>query len=486
MAPAKVKARLLKGMQDGLPEQAGPRRAMIAQIERVCQRFGFLPLDTPEMEALEVLLGPEPVAAAKADIFTFTNQDKEEVGLRYDLTVPLARVFSQYRQDLAQPFRRYQVGSAFRWDKPEPGRYREFLQFDIDTVGSSIMVADAEVLAVIAAIFTELGIERYQIKLSSRKLLNGVGEFAGADAAQARSIYRVIDKLDKFDRARIRQELGPGLTDASGDKIAGLGLSVEQIARIDQFLDLPNTGNAGESLAAARGLLVGNETAVAGLNEVEQVLSYAAQFGVPPEVLRFDLHLARGLGYYSGPVYETVLLDLPEYGTMFAGGRYDGLVDRFLGEGNGVPAVGASCGVDRLLAALGELERRRRKAAGEPEAEPRRATADVLVTVMDRERMPEYIAMVHELREAGINAELWLGSLGSFGKQMKYADKLGIPLAVIAGEDELAAGTVTLKDLELGRKLAEEAKSREEWEEQKQQWSIPRADLVSSVRLRTN
>jgi histidyl-tRNA synthetase len=180
-----------------------------------------------------------------------------------------------------------------------------------------------------------------------------VGEFAGAAPEQARSIYRVIDKLDKFDRQRVRLELGPGLTDASGDKIAGLGLDAEQIARIDQFLDLPNAGDAQASLATARELLAGNAMALVGLDEVAEVLAYAEQFGVPADKLRFDLHLARGLGYYSGPVYETVLLDLPEYGTMFAGGRYDGLVDRFLGEGNGVPAVGASCGVDRLLAALG-------------------------------------------------------------------------------------------------------------------------------------
>jgi histidyl-tRNA synthetase len=180
-------------------------------------------------------------------------------------------------------------------------------------------------------------------------------------------------------------------------------------------------------------------------------------------------------------VFEVTLLDLPHYGSIFGGGRYDGLVDRFLGEGNGVPAVGASVGVDRLLAALAELERLRAKAAGRPEAAPRRATADVLVTVMDKARMPDYIDMVRELRAAGINTELWLGGAGSFGKQMKYADKLGIPLAVIAGEDEFAAGTVTLKDLDLGRQLAEQAESRAEWGEQKQQWSVPRVELVATL-----
>jgi histidyl-tRNA synthetase len=484
MGKDKVKAKLLKGMQDGMPELARARRGMIAKIEAVCQRFGFLPLDTPVMEELDALLGPAPSAEAKAGIFTFRNQDGEDVGLRYDLTVPLARVFSQYRQELAQPFRRYQVGSVYRWDKPGPGRFREFLQFDIDTVGSGSLVADAEVLAVIAAILTELGVANYKIRFSSRKLLNGLGEFSGAAPEQARDVYRVIDKLDKFDRERIRLELGPGLIDASGDKIVGLGLSVEQIARIDQFLDLPNEGDSAESLAAARELLGGNATAAAGLSEVEELMGYLEAFGVPGGAWMFDLHLARGLGYYSGPVFEVTLLDLPQYGSVFGGGRYDGLVDRFLGEGNGVPAVGASVGVDRLLAALEELEKQRHSGAGGPVREPRRATADVLVTVMDKARLADYIAMVRELREAGINAELWLGGAGSFGKQMKYADKLGIPLAVIAGEDEFTAGTVTLKDLDLGRQLAAQAESREEWEQQKQQVSLPRSGLVQYIQSR--
>jgi histidyl-tRNA synthetase len=291
----------------------------------------------------------------------------------------------------------------------------------------------------------------------------------------------VIDKLDKFDRQRIRLELGPGLTDQSGDRIPGLGLGNEQIARIDQFLDLPSAGDSQASLAAARALLGNNATAAAGLAEIEELMGYLDAFGVPRSAWMLDLHLARGLGYYSGPVFEVTLLDLPQYGSVFGGGRYDGLVDRFLGEGNGVPAVGASVGVDRLLAALAELERQRAKAAGKAEQPPRRATADVLVTVMDKSRTADYIAMVRELREAGINAEMWLGGAGSFGKQMKYADKLGIPLAVIAGEDEFAAGTVTLKDLDLGRQLSAAAETREEWGEQKQQWSVSRTEWVAAV-----
>ena len=245
-----VEPRLLRGMQDGWPDLASARRQTLAQVEEVCRRFGFVPFDTPALEALDVLVGPAPTEKQLHDVFHFTNQDEDEVGLRYDLTIPLARVVSQYRQDLAKPFRRYQVGEAWRFDKPEPGRFREFLQFDVDTVGAPGMEADAEIIAVIDAILRALGIDQYVIRLSNRKLLNGLGQLIGARPEQARSIYRVIDKLDRYDRQRIRQELGPGLVDQSGDPIPGLGLGEQQIAQIDEFLDLPNEGDNAESLAA--------------------------------------------------------------------------------------------------------------------------------------------------------------------------------------------------------------------------------------------
>jgi histidyl-tRNA synthetase len=474
----RVKPRLLKGMQDSWPELSRARRKMLAKIAEVCERSGFLPFDTPTMEAQETLLGPEPNPDQLATVFHFTNLDDEDVALRYEMTASLARVVSQYQMELPKPFRRYQVGNAFRWDKPEPGRFREFLQFDVDIVGSSSMAADAEIVAVIDTILRELGIEGYLIRVSNRKLLNALGIWIGADTGQARDIYRVIDKLDKFDRERIRKELGPGLVDESGDPIKGLGLNDEQIERIDSFLDLPNAGNTAETIAAVKGLLGDIELAVEALNEIEQVMEFIAAFGVESNAVMFDLHLARGLGYYTGPVFEVVLRDLPSFGSIFGGGRYDGLVERFLGEGQGIPATGASVGLDRLLAALAEI----RKRQGLEEQEPF-TSSQVLVTVMDRARLAEYIAMVCELREAGISSEVYLGS-GNLGKQLKYADRLGIPLAVIAGEDEFANGQVSVKDLELGRRIAEETSSREEWQELKQQFTINRTELVEVFQQR--
>ncbi|MCB1216165.1 histidine--tRNA ligase [bacterium] len=466
----KVKPRLLKGMQDSWPELARARREMLSEIEAVCRNFGFLPLDTPIMEAREALLGPEPSAEQLASIFHFENQDKEQVGLRYDLTVPLSRLFCQNFQDIPRPFRRYQTGSVFRWDKPEPGRFREFQQFDIDTVGSASLAADAEILAVVDAIFRRLKVRNYVIRFSNRKILNALGEFCGADERQGRDIYRVIDKLDKFDRERIRQELGPGLKDESGAEIPGLGLDVDQISRIDAFLDLPNSGDASESLQAARALFTGNSLGNEGLDEIEELIGMLEAYGLRNSSWIFDLHLARGLGYYTGPVFEVTLTDLPSYGSVFGGGRYDDLVERFLGEGQGVPAVGASVGVDRLLAALTELGR----------IEQRRATSEVLVTVMDKARMADYIAITSELRNAGIPAEMFLGG-GNLQKQLKYADRLGIPFAVIAGSDEFEKAELSIKDLELGRRIAEQVEDREEWKEQKQQFTISRSELVGTI-----
>jgi len=476
----RVKPRLLKGMQDSWPDLARARRRMVALIAEICESFGFLPFDTPAMEALETLLGPEPSEDQLATVFHFTNLDGEDVALRYELTASLPRVVSQYQMELPKPFRRYQVGNAYRWDKPEPGRFREFLQFDVDIVGSASMAADAEIIAVIDRTLRALEVGDFVIRVSNRKLLNAVGSWIGAGPEQARDIYRVIDKLDKFDRQRIRLELGPGLVDDSGDPIRGLGLDAEQIARVDAFLDLPNAGAAAETAAAVRQLLGGQPQGEQGLDEIEQVLTYAAAFGVDLAAVKFDLHLARGLGYYTGPVFEVLLAELPSFGSIFGGGRYDGLVERFLGEGQGIPATGASIGPDRLLAAIAELRERRGEGAAGPYT-----SSLVLVTVMDKARTADYVAMVRELRDSGIPSEVYLGS-GNLGKQLKYADRLGIPLAVIAGGDEFEAGVVSIKDLELGRELAAQTESREEWQEQKQQYTVKRGELISALQQRLN
>ena len=472
----RVKAQLLKGMQDGWPRLAKARREMLARIEPVCQRFGFLPFDTPALESIEAILGPNPTPEQLRGVFSFKNQDDEVVGLRYEHTGPLARLVSQYQLELARPFRRYTAGNVWRYDKPEPGRFREFLQFDVDIVGTPGMAADAEIIALLDAIFTELEMPGYVIRLSNRKLLNALGEYCGAAPEQGRDIYRVIDKLDKFDRERVRLELGPGLVDESGDPIRGLGLSADQVARIDEFLDLKELDGSAARLDGSRRLLETVPLAMDGLGEIEQVLEYAEAFGAGMERVVFDPHLARGLGYYSGPVFEVVLRSLPEFGSIFGGGRYDNLLERFLGQGQGIPATGASVGVERILAALEVLR-------GEEEGRGQVVGSQVLVTVMDKARMKDYIAIVSELRSAGIRAEVYLGG-GNVGKQLKYADRLGIPLAVIIGEDEFASGTSSVKDLELGRQIAAQAETREEWAERPQQFTCPRAELVAQLKAR--
>ena len=474
--PEKVKPRTVKGFRDILPHQVVARRRMIDTIRQAFERYGFVPLDTPAVEYVEALVGLGEEGTK--NLFRMESPEGEAIALRYDLTVSLARVVAQY-PDLPRPFRRYQVSPVWRADKPDPARFREFIQFDIDSVGAPTVLADAEILMAMDEALRALGLRSYRIRFSSRKILNSLLRFIGVPEAEGVRVLRALDKLDKQGLEAVLLELGPGRIDQSGDKIPGLGLPPSAVDGIRRFLEMPREMERAsgappgrtEILDAVERLFAGVEGAGEGIAELREIDRYLTAAGVPAERAAVDLSIARGLDYYTGPVFEASLTDLPEVGAIFGGGRYDGLVERFLDMK--VPATGASIGVDRLLAALERLGL----------VEAGWSTARVLATVMDADRMPEYLAMTRELREAGVPAEIYMGEAASLKKQIAYADKVGIPIVIIAGSNEFDSGTVSIKDLREGKKRDSEAGSREEWVKQRfGQRTVPRAEMTSVVR----
>jgi histidyl-tRNA synthetase len=463
-----VEARVSRGLRDLLPDQMLARQWMIDTIRGVYELYGFVPLATPAIEYLDVLRGSAGQETAQS-IFTVSNPEGEELGLRFDLTVPLARVVAQYRE-LPRPFRRYQVSPVWRADKPDKGRFREFTQLDLDSVGVDSEIADTEIIAGMCDSLQALRAGPFQVRFSSRGILNVLLAFAGIAAEQGADVFRVLDKLDKVGPEKVRLELTTGYVDASGDPISGVGLSSQQVDKIERFLRI-RSDDRREVVSQLREIFAGVEGADHEIGLVERISSHLYALGYGDEPVALDLSIARGLAYYTGPVFEAVLLDAPQFGSVFGGGRYDDLVMRFLGEK--VPAVGASMGVDRLLAALVHLGRAGR----------RKATAKVLITNMDPGLQDDYIAMTWELRRAGIPTELYLGSARGPGKQLKYADSWGVPIAVLYGSNEKVKGIVTLKDMEVGRRRAEALANRQEWlEERPGQREVPRAELVGAIR----
>jgi histidyl-tRNA synthetase len=467
--PDTVEPRLSRGLRDLLPEQMLPRQRMVDALRAVYELYGFVPLSTPAIEYLDVLRGSSAGQEAQQSIFTVSNPEEEVLGLRFDLTVPLARVISQYR-DLPRPFRRYQVAPVWRADKPGPGRFREFTQFDLDSVGTESEIADTEILAGMCDSLTAIGAAPFRVRYSSRGILNLLLTFADLPLERGTDVFRVLDKLDKVGIEKIKLELTQGYHDVSGDFIPGLGLAASQVEKIEHFL-----GIRDDSRRAVVDQLRDTFASVPGVDLqvgiVETISNHLYALGYGDEQVSLDLSIARGLAYYTGPVFEAILLDAPQFGSVFGGGRYDGLVMRFLGER--VPATGASIGVDRLLAALIHLER----AGGE------KSTAKVLVVNMDPTLREEYLAITFELRRAGIPAEMYLGLEKGIGKQLKYADQCGVPIALLLGSTEKEKGVVTLKDMEIGRRRAQKLDNRKEWlEERPGQREVPCGELVATVR----
>ncbi len=475
-----------KGFRDWFGEDVLRRTEMLEKIREVYHLHGFEPLETPAVETVEALGKFLPdVDRPNEGVFAWQEEDGDWLALRYDLTAPLARVYAQFRNELPTPYRRYAMGPVWRNEKPGPGRFRQFWQCDADTVGAPSVAADAEIAAMLAEALEAVGIARgdYLIRINNRKVLNGVLEAAGLldpddpDAhAEARGIVlRAIDKLDRLGGEGVRALLGEGRRDESGDFTRGAGLSDEQADLVMAFT-AARRRSGGETLARLGELVGRSGTGREGVAELETIATLLEGQGYGSDRILIDPSVVRGLGYYTGPVYEAELtFEITDekgrprqFGSVAGGGRYDDLVRRFTGQR--VPATGASVGVDRLLAALGAV-------SGERPA----ATGPVVVTVMDRDRIGDYMKMVDELRRAGIRAEMYLGNPRNFGNQMKYADRRGAPIAVIQGSDEKARGVVQLKDLVLGAKIAEKA-SLEEWKARPAQREVLRADLVPEVR----
>jgi histidyl-tRNA synthetase len=483
--PRRPRAEAPRGFRDWLGAEVTAREEMLARIAGVYRTWGFEPLETPAVETVEALGKFLPdVDRPHAGVFAWQDEDGGWLALRYDLTAPLARYAAQHRADLTIPFRRYAMGPVWRNEKPGPGRFRQFWQCDADSVGAPGVAADAEICAMLAEALEAAGIARgdYAIRVNSRKVLNGVLEAAGLldpadpdrDADRRGIVLRAVDKLDRLGAAGVRALLGSGRRDESGDFTPGAGLSDEQAAIVLGFT-AARAATGAATCARLRDLVGASAAGREGVDELEALAALAAAQGLGPDRLTIDPAVVRGLGYYTGPVFEAELTfeirdesGRPrQFGSVAGGGRYDDLVARFTGER--LPATGVSIGVDRLLAALAA------RGTG-----PAAAPGPVVVTVMDRERMADYLAMAAELRAAGIRAEVYLGNPRNFGNQLRYADRRGAPAAVIQGSDEAARGVVTLKDLALGAALAAGA-SHAEWRAQPAQVEVPRAGLVAGV-----
>jgi histidyl-tRNA synthetase len=503
-------ARLPKGMRDIEATEIRAVEQMLATIRRVYESYGFEPLDTPAFEYTDALGKFLPDQDRPNEgVFSFQDEDEQWLSLRYDLTAPLARYVAQNYDRLPKPFRRYQAGSVWRNEKPGPGRFRQFMQFDADTVDTGNIAADAELCMLAADTLEALGIERgdYVIRVSSRKILDGVMEtvgLAGEDHAGTRlKVLRAIDKLDRLGEDGMRLLLGKGREDESGDFTKGADLNDSQINAICNFLfaveiqhfELSAQSNwlvAGDEHINDKGWIYSNINTLAGLSiffessasgrqaieELETMFQLLSSAGYGSKRIRFTPSVVRGLEYYTGPVLEAELTfearnedgQIMRFGSVGGGGRYDGLVSRF--KGTKIPATGFSIGVSRLYAALQALGKLKSEAAAGP----------AIVLVMDKDRVADYNRMAHTLREAGIRAEMYLGTSG-MKAQMKYADRRSAPCVIIQGSDEHARGEVTIKDLIEGERLSGEIADNQAWREGRPaQFSVKESELVDAVR----
>ena len=415
---------VLKGMRDILPQQMVLRQHVISTFRRVFERYGFEPIETPVLEYLDVLTGK--YGEDEKLIYHFTDRGGREVGMRYDLTVPLARFVATHRHELSFPFKRYHIEPVFRADRPQRGRYRQFWQCDADIVGTASMLADAEVIMVWIDALSAIHMPNFVIHINHRKLLQSMAQFAGVPEAQAVTIHRAIDKLGKIGREGVREEMLQN------------GISPEAADRVLDLVELE--GEPEVVLAELRTRLAGNQLAQEGIADLEELFRYLGEMNADPKHYCLDLALARGLDYYTGPVFEAMVSE-PNIGSLGGAGRYDHLIGMFLGED--IPATGASLGLERIIDVIQELNLL---------PQPRTVT-DVLVTIFGDEGLGASLGFVSRLRAADINAEVYLGERRDLRRQMQYADRKGIPLAAFLGPEEIAAGTVNLRVMASGEQF---------------------------------
>lgn len=483
--PQKLKARLPRGFVDRPAADIRAVDEMTGKIREVYERYGFDPVETPLFEYTDALGKFLPDADRPNEgVFSLTDDDDQWMSLRYDLTAPLARHVAENFNEIQLPYRTYRAGYVFRNEKPGPGRFRQFMQFDADTVGAAGVAADAEMCMMMADTMEALGIKRgdYVIRVNNRKVLDGVMEAIGLggeeNAGRRLMVLRAIDKLDKFGPEGVRLLLGEGRKDESGDFTKGAGLGAEQIEKVLFFVGIKDYAESAAQLAE---LVAGTAKGAEGVDELNQIGHLVGSAGYDSDRIKIDPSVVRGLEYYTGPVFEAELQfavtnekgEKVVFGSVGGGGRYDGLVSRFMGQP--VPATGFSIGVSRLMTALKNLGK-----LGQNEV-----VAPVLVTVMDGDvdSMGRYQRFTQALRSAGIRAEMYQGNWKKFGNQLKYADRRNCPIAIIQGGDERALGVVQIKDLIEGKRLAGEIEDNVTWREARvAQVVVSEEDMIQRVR----
>ena len=484
MAPVdRLKARLPRGFVDRAPHEIKTAAKMLQAIADTYELYGFEPVETPLVEYTDALGKFLPDQDRPNEgVFSFQDDDEQWLSLRYDLTAPLARYVAENYEKLPKPYRSYRAGWVFRNEKPGPGRFRQFMQFDADTVGAPSVAADAEICMMAADTLEKLGLKRgdYVVKVNNRKVLDGVLEAIGLggdeNAGRRLTVLRAIDKLDRLGADGVRALLGRGRLDDSGDFTKGAELGDDAITTVLGFVTA-GADTAEATVTNLRGLVASSERGTQGVDELAEIgaLVVAAGYG---DRVKVDPSVVRGLEYYTGPVYEAELtFEVPNedgqivrFGSVAGGGRYDGLVSRFLGES--VPATGFSIGVSRLMSAL-----KLKGLLGASEE-----VGPVVVLVMDRSEIGRYQAMVARLRAAGIRSEMYLGGSG-MKAQMKYADRRNAPCVIIQGSDERAQNAVQIKDLIEGKRLAAGITDNKEWRESRPaQVTVPEDEMVATVR----
>lgn len=468
-----VEPRLLKGFQDSLPPKSQIKQQIKNKVSQIFEKYGFVYIETPAIEPIDILLGPGGENIDK-EIFSFQTPEGENVCLRFDHTVPFARLIAQYPETIKLPFKRYTIGSVWRADKPGIGRYREFIQMDIDTAGTNDLSADAEIIAVMVETMETLGFNNFQVHINNRKLIDALLiQHNIIEIDKQKHVLRVIDKLQKVGMENVKKELGEGRIDDSGDPIKGVGLPNEIIERIVSFITI--TGDSRKEIISKIESFFNNyPDAETPIKEMKSLDEYLEALGIPDSVAMYSLSLTRGLDYYSGPVFETILLQAKQVGSVIGGGRYDSLVSRFTEKA--VPCTGMSIGLDRLISAMEQMNL----------IQPNLYYPyEVIIARIGNVPISEALRIAKTLRDAGIKTSIYtsLKHKPSLKEQLSHADHYNIPVAVIIGEDELQRGEVCVKDLYYGEKAREGITDRDAYREAGKisQLTVPKEKLVETV-----
>lgn len=417
-----IKPRTLSGFRDFLPDAMLERERLIETAKQVYRSYGFAPIDTPALEYFEILAGKGSEETDR-QMYQFRDQGDRHVGMRFDLTVPLARYCAQHINELGTPFKRYHIATVWRGERAQAGRYREFMQCDFDTVGTTSVNSDIETALVIYDLLKKIGFERFRIRVNNRKVLNGFLDHVGLQEKSV-EVLRAIDKLEKIGAEKVTDEIKKSV--GANDQ------QVEQILQLVAQFD-----SNSETLQNLSSLVAGNALGEQGIEELNQIASATTALGITEAHFQIDPSIARGLDYYTGTVFETTLLDLPTIGSVCSGGRYDNLAELYTKQQ--LPGIGASLGLDRLLAAMESLSM----------IQPIRSPAPVLITLFDKKYLHQYLKLASLIRNAGIACEVY-PEFKKIGQQLKYADRKGFVAAIVAGENEFNNGVVQLKNLRDG------------------------------------